>query len=172
VIFNHNWWPGINEGDLLRVTLGNSDSGFLFFVPREDYNSVKPQLQVRVPFSSLATELFPVMTFLSFLKISIPGNIAEVFGIRNNGEITVTKVRNGNSETPVYNSAPKIPFPARERFLQSGLCRVCIPGPIPRPKRNVEAWAKPRRKMRVRRSGHLIHQRHSRQSDSNLRWRS
>jgi len=48
VIFNHNWWPGINEGDLLRVTLGNSDSGFLFFVTREDYNSVKPQLQVRV----------------------------------------------------------------------------------------------------------------------------
>ena len=27
-------------------------------------------------------------------QISIPGNIAEVFGIRNNGEITVTKVRN------------------------------------------------------------------------------
>ena len=48
VIFNHNWWPGINEGDLLRVTLGNPDSGFLFFVPREEYNSVKPQLQVRV----------------------------------------------------------------------------------------------------------------------------
>jgi len=47
VIFNHNWWPGINEGDLLRVTLGNSDSGFLFFVPREDCNSVRPQLQVR-----------------------------------------------------------------------------------------------------------------------------
>jgi len=46
VIFNHNWWPGINEGDLLRVTLGNSDSGFLFFVPREDCNSVRPQLQV------------------------------------------------------------------------------------------------------------------------------
>ena len=46
VIFNHSWWPGINEGDLLRVTLGESDSGFLFFVPREDYNSVRPQLQV------------------------------------------------------------------------------------------------------------------------------
>jgi len=46
VIFNHSWWPGINEGDLLRVTLGNSDSGFLFFVPREDCNSVRPQLQV------------------------------------------------------------------------------------------------------------------------------
>ena len=49
VIFNHNWWPGINEGDLLRATLGNSDSGFLFFVPREDHSSVKPQLQVRLP---------------------------------------------------------------------------------------------------------------------------
>jgi len=48
VILNHNWWPGINEGDLLRVTLGSSDSGFLFFVTREDYSSVKPQLQVRV----------------------------------------------------------------------------------------------------------------------------
>lgn len=47
VIFNHSWWPGITEGDLLRVTLGNSESGFLFFVPRED-NSVKPQLQVCV----------------------------------------------------------------------------------------------------------------------------
>jgi hypothetical protein len=51
VIFNYNWWPGINEGDLLRVTLGNSESGFLFFVPREDHNLVKP-LQVGGPFLS------------------------------------------------------------------------------------------------------------------------
>jgi hypothetical protein len=69
VIFNHNWWPGINEGDLLRVTLGNPDSGFLFFVPREDYNSVKPQLQVR---ALLATDIFPVMMFLSLSQDIYP----------------------------------------------------------------------------------------------------
>ena len=51
MIFNHNWWPGINEGDLLRVTLGNSDSGFLFFVPKEGCDSVRQQLQVCASFS-------------------------------------------------------------------------------------------------------------------------
>ena len=69
VIFNHNWWPGINEGDLLRVTLGSSDSGFLFFVPREDYNSVKPQLQVRI---FLAPETFHVTTSLSTSQDILP----------------------------------------------------------------------------------------------------
>lgn len=95
VIFNHNWWPGINEGDLLRATLDDPDSGFLFFVPREDLNPVKPQLQVRI---FLAPEIDPYTVlcddFSPLPKISIPGNIAEVFGIRNNGDITVTKVRN------------------------------------------------------------------------------
>lgn len=62
VIFNHNWWPGIDEGDLLRVTLGNSDSGFLFFVPGEDNNSVRPQLQVRI---SITPEMFHVTISLS-----------------------------------------------------------------------------------------------------------
>lgn len=95
VIFNYTWWPGIDEGDLLRVTLGNSESGFLFFVPREDPNLFKPQLQV-CPSLSSPTPLAQSTShsFRSLLKISIPGNIAEVFGIRNNGEITVTKVRN------------------------------------------------------------------------------
>ena len=72
VIFNHNWWPGIDEGDLLRVTLGNSESGFLFCVPGEDQNLVKPQLQVRFVLSTLLGHVqaytFFVTPFLFFKK--------------------------------------------------------------------------------------------------------
>jgi len=48
VIFNQSWWPGVTEGDILRITGTNSDdpsSGFLFTVPKDE-GCVKPQLQV------------------------------------------------------------------------------------------------------------------------------
>lgn len=57
VIFNQSWWPGVVEGDMLRVT-GNTgtgtaadaekvldDGGFLFIVPKDE-GRAKPQLQV------------------------------------------------------------------------------------------------------------------------------
>ncbi|KAF8065318.1 hypothetical protein FPV67DRAFT_178639 [Lyophyllum atratum] len=71
VIFNQSWWPGVAEGDLLRVMGSNSndpDFAFLFTVPKDDGCS-KPQLQ-----------------------ISIPKPIAEIFRLRNNSEVTATKV--------------------------------------------------------------------------------
>ncbi|KAG6831161.1 hypothetical protein H0H87_005986 [Tephrocybe sp. NHM501043] len=71
VIFNQSWWPGVIEGDLLRVMSANSDDpefAFLFAVPRDD-GCAKPQLQ-----------------------ISISKPIAETFRLRNNAEVTVTKV--------------------------------------------------------------------------------
>jgi hypothetical protein len=48
VIFNHSWWPGVAEGDLLKVLSSNADhpeSAFLFMVPRDE-GCPKPQLQV------------------------------------------------------------------------------------------------------------------------------
>jgi hypothetical protein len=47
VIFNQAYWPGVAEGDMLRVTGTHSDSGsgFLFEVPQDD-GCAKPQLQV------------------------------------------------------------------------------------------------------------------------------
>ncbi|KAH7914031.1 hypothetical protein BJ138DRAFT_1123902 [Hygrophoropsis aurantiaca] len=71
VIFNHSWWPGVAEGDLLHVAATNSDdtsSGYLFTVPKDEGCS-KPALQ-----------------------ISVPKNVADAFGLKNNGEVTVTKV--------------------------------------------------------------------------------
>ena len=48
VIFNQSWWPGVAEGDLLKVLSSNADhpeSAFLFLVPKDEGCS-KPQLQV------------------------------------------------------------------------------------------------------------------------------
>jgi DEP domain-containing protein 5 len=47
VIFNQAYWPGVAEGDMLRVTGIHSEntSGFLFEVPKDD-GCAKPQLQV------------------------------------------------------------------------------------------------------------------------------
>ncbi|PFH48488.1 hypothetical protein AMATHDRAFT_149797 [Amanita thiersii Skay4041] len=70
ILFNHSWWPGVAEGDLLRVmstSAGGPESSFLFVVPKEEVSS-KPQLQ-----------------------ISIPKSIADAFQLRNNGEVTITK---------------------------------------------------------------------------------
>lgn len=50
VVFNHSFWPGVQEGDCLKVSSSNAENleaGFLFIVPREDY-CPKPQLQVRM----------------------------------------------------------------------------------------------------------------------------
>lgn len=48
VVFNHGCWPGVGEGDMIRVTKTGEDpetTGFLFIVPR-DGGSAKPQSQV------------------------------------------------------------------------------------------------------------------------------
>ncbi|KAH9479659.1 Vacuolar membrane-associated protein IML1 [Psilocybe cubensis] len=66
VVFNHSFWPGVQEGDCLKVSgsnVENPEAGFLFIVPREDY-CPKPQLQ-----------------------ISIPRPIADVFGLPNNSQV-------------------------------------------------------------------------------------
>lgn len=71
VLFNHSSWPGAAEGDLMRVSKIGSESldeTFLFFVPKEDQN---PRAQ---------------------LQVSVPKSIADAFNLRNNGEVTVTKV--------------------------------------------------------------------------------
>ncbi|KAF8972648.1 hypothetical protein BDZ97DRAFT_1901173 [Flammula alnicola] len=71
VIFNQSWWPGVAEGDCLRVLSNNADNpeaAFLFTVPKDEGCS-KPQLQ-----------------------ISVPRPIADVFRLRNNSEVTLTKV--------------------------------------------------------------------------------
>lgn len=49
VIFNQSWWPGVAEGDVLRVTSLQADesSGYLFTVPKDEGCS-KPTLQVLV----------------------------------------------------------------------------------------------------------------------------
>lgn len=70
VIFNHTLWPGVAEGDMFSVRSPSADdaSGF-FFIASKDEGSVKPQLQ-----------------------ISIPRHVADTFGLRNNGEVLLTKV--------------------------------------------------------------------------------
>ncbi|KDR67969.1 hypothetical protein GALMADRAFT_79088 [Galerina marginata CBS 339.88] len=71
VLINQTWWPGVQEGDCLRVLSSNADNpeaAFLFTVPKDE-GCPKPQLQ-----------------------ISVPRPIAEVFGLRNNSEVTLTKV--------------------------------------------------------------------------------
>ena len=52
VIFNQACWPGVAEGDLLRVKAADAseDSGFLFMVPKDEGCS-KPQLQVCIIYS-------------------------------------------------------------------------------------------------------------------------
>ena len=48
IVFNHAWWPGVQEGDCLRISSTTSEdpeASFLFTVPKEDPSS-KPQLQV------------------------------------------------------------------------------------------------------------------------------
>ncbi|KAJ8522922.1 hypothetical protein ONZ45_g618 [Pleurotus djamor] len=69
IIFNQSYWPGVMEGDMLRITGGNedSDSGVLFVVPKDE-GTPKPQLQ-----------------------ISLPKPVADAFNWRNNMEVTVTK---------------------------------------------------------------------------------
>ncbi|KAJ3558430.1 hypothetical protein NM688_g932 [Phlebia brevispora] len=70
VILNHAWWPGVAEGDMLQLTphaSTSSSSGVLFTVGKDE--APKHQLQ-----------------------ISIPRPIADKFGIKNNGEVLLTKV--------------------------------------------------------------------------------
>ena len=48
VVFNQSWWPGVSEGDVLRVCCDpeQPDASFLFIVPKDE-GCPKPQLQVR-----------------------------------------------------------------------------------------------------------------------------
>ncbi|EPS98964.1 hypothetical protein FOMPIDRAFT_1050964 [Fomitopsis schrenkii] len=62
VILNHAHWPGVAEGDMLA----DETSGFLFSV-QKDEASARQQL-------------------------SIPRPVAEKFGLRNHGEVTLTKI--------------------------------------------------------------------------------
>ncbi|KAI6045628.1 hypothetical protein EDC04DRAFT_2877047 [Pisolithus marmoratus] len=89
VIFNQSWWPGVAEGDVLRVTalLSEDSSGFIFTVPKDEGCS-KPTLQ-----------------------ISLPKNVADVFGLKNNTEVTLTKV---NREE---YSADYIEFTFQDQYL-------------------------------------------------------
>jgi hypothetical protein len=51
VIVNQALWPGVAEGDVLRVVSSNAEdreSGFLFIVPKDE-GCAKTQLQVRYP---------------------------------------------------------------------------------------------------------------------------
>ncbi|KAI9069073.1 hypothetical protein FKP32DRAFT_1587180 [Trametes sanguinea] len=70
VKLNHRHWPGVAEGDLICIAspLLDRSPGFLFVVPPED-SSLKHQLQV-----------------------SLPRPVLEKFGLRNSGEVTLTKV--------------------------------------------------------------------------------
>ncbi|PPQ63384.1 hypothetical protein CVT24_005649 [Panaeolus cyanescens] len=72
VIFNQTWWPGVAEGDLLRVSSSAAqdpdEQSFLFLVPKDE-GCYKPQLQ-----------------------ISVSRSVADVFGLRNNSEVTLAKV--------------------------------------------------------------------------------
>jgi len=69
VLFNQTWWPGVLEGDMLRVTGLNSDfkSGFLFVVPKDDGN-LKPQLQVRV--KRFSETLYLTLDYFRFVSLS------------------------------------------------------------------------------------------------------
>ncbi|PBK93214.1 hypothetical protein ARMGADRAFT_1165448 [Armillaria gallica] len=68
VAFNHARWPGVTEGEMISVTANGGNESFFFIVPKDD-GSNKPQLQ-----------------------ISVPKPLAESFGVRNNGEVTLVKV--------------------------------------------------------------------------------
>jgi hypothetical protein len=45
VIFNHAWWPGVCEGDMLSVSSYSGAEAFVFIVTRDE-GCPKPQLQV------------------------------------------------------------------------------------------------------------------------------
>ncbi|KAF7778433.1 hypothetical protein Agabi119p4_2778 [Agaricus bisporus var. burnettii] len=71
ILFNHSSWPGVTEGDLMRVnkhgTEGHDDA-FLFFVPKEDQS---PRSQ---------------------LHLSVPKPLADAFNLKNKVDVFITKV--------------------------------------------------------------------------------
>ncbi|OAX41560.1 hypothetical protein K503DRAFT_863759 [Rhizopogon vinicolor AM-OR11-026] len=70
-ILNQTSLPGVVEGDMLQVSAcntGDATAGYLFIVPKDEGCSKHA------------------------LQISLPKNVADAFGIKNNGEVTVTKV--------------------------------------------------------------------------------
>ncbi|KAF9818951.1 hypothetical protein IEO21_02365 [Rhodonia placenta] len=68
VILNPDHWPGVTEGDVLRLSSGcEASSGFLFIVQRDE--GLKRQLQV-----------------------SVPQSAADQFQLKNMSEVTLTKI--------------------------------------------------------------------------------
>lgn len=86
VIFNQSWWPGVAEGDLLRVTQSENTSGYLFIVPKDE-GCPKPTLQANPPQFTASAPAHPRL-----FQISLPRNVADAFAMKNNTEVTVTKV--------------------------------------------------------------------------------
>ncbi|KAJ7143200.1 hypothetical protein C8R43DRAFT_579168 [Mycena crocata] len=87
VIFNHSWWPGVCEGDMLSVASYSGAEAFVFMVPRDE-GCPKPQLQ-----------------------ISIPKPVAEAFKLKNNNDVVVTKV------DPANYSADYVEFIFQDQYL-------------------------------------------------------
>ncbi|KAJ7069707.1 hypothetical protein C8F01DRAFT_1245893 [Mycena amicta] len=87
VMFNQSYWPGVHEGDMLSVAGVNGTEAFVFIVPRDEGCS-RPQLQ-----------------------ISMPKPIAEVFKLKNNTEVLVTKVN------PALYSADFVEFIFQDQYL-------------------------------------------------------
>lgn len=88
ITFNPIWWPGSVEGDLLYVShqrWEESRQGFLFLVPKDEGN-IKHQLQVHFNIITILLVGWPSN------QISIPRPTAEQFGMKNSGEIRLTKV--------------------------------------------------------------------------------
>ncbi|KAG8217784.1 hypothetical protein J3R82DRAFT_5946 [Butyriboletus roseoflavus] len=90
VILNRSWWPGVAEGDLLRVTQSEDTSGYLFTVPKDE-GCPKPTLQANTSPSTV--------------------NIADAFSMKNNTEVTVTKVDKDS------HSADYVEFSFADQYL-------------------------------------------------------
>jgi len=121
VVFNQSWWPGVSEGDVLRVLCDpeQPDASFLFIVPKDE-GCPKPQLQVRQTCACYHPNLTKV-------QISIPKPIADAFGLRNHTEVSLVKVRH-----PAFQRRTEgVTASGRSGCLQRQFCRIHLPGPIP-----------------------------------------
>nr|GAT60204.1 predicted protein [Mycena chlorophos] len=65
--FNHSYWPGVREGDMVSAGPLHGSESFVFFVPHDDQTSRQ-------------------------MMISIPKPMADAFKLKNNAEVLVTKV--------------------------------------------------------------------------------
>ncbi len=95
VKLSHKHCAGVVEGDLLCIAspLQEHEPGFLFVVPAED-SGLKHQLQVSELFSWSGGAGYAVRGRLmcGTGKISLPKAVLEMFGLKSNSEVTLTKV--------------------------------------------------------------------------------